>query len=408
MKLASNVSAMTQSFVYAAARTPFGRFGGALADVRPDDLASIAIKGILDKALALDQGLIDEVVWGCANQAGEDNRNIGRMAGLLAGLPVSVPATTVNRLCGSSLDAAMIASRMIESGDAQVVVAGGVESMTRSPWVLPKPSKAYPAGNVTAVSTTLGWRLVNRNMPAEWTVSLGECNELLADRTGISRERQDEFAATSHELADRAWDEGFYDDLVMAVPGADLLRDESIRPATTVQRLAKLDPAFRPDGTITAGNASPLNDGASAVLIGSATAASVIGSDPIARIAGRGAAANDPRDFGIAPVQAAENALQRAGISWSDIAAVELNEAFAVQSLACIDAWGIDPALVNAKGGAISIGHPLGASGGRILGTLAKRLTDTRERWGVAAICIGVGQGLAVVLENVASSGGRP
>ena len=399
---------MTQSFVYATARTPFGRFGGALADVRPDDLASIAIKGILGKAPALDPGLIDEVVLGCANQAGEDNRNIGRMAGLLAGLPVSVPATTVNRLCGSSLDAAMIASSMIETGDAEVIVAGGVESMTRAPWVLPKPSKAYPAGNVTAVSTTLGWRLVNEPMPAEWTVSLGECNELLADKTGISRERQDEFAANSHELAERAWDEGFYDDLVIAVPGADLRRDESIRPGTTAQRLAKLKPAFRADGTITAGNASPLNDGASAVLIGSETAESVIGSDPIARIAGRGAAANDPRDFGIAPVQAAEKALRRAGIGWSDIGAVELNEAFAVQSLACIDAWGIDPKLVNAKGGAISIGHPLGASGGRILGTLAKRLAETGERWGLAAICIGVGQGLAVVLENVASSEGRP
>ena len=407
MNLAPNLSSMTQSFVYAAARTPFGRFGGALADARPDDLASIAIKGILAKATALDPNVIDEVTWGCANQAGEDNRNIARMAGLLAGLPISVPATTVNRLCGSSLDATMTASRMIESGDAQVVIAGGVESMTRSPWVLPKPSKAYPAGNVTAVSTTLGWRLVNKEMPAEWTVSLGECNELLADKIGISRERQDEFAVTSHDLAEKAWNEGFYEDLVIEVPGVELARDESIRPGTTAQRLGTLKPAFRPDGTITAGNASPLSDGASAVLIGSATAATVIGSDPIARIAGRGAAANDPRDFGIAPVQAAENALRRAGLSWSDVGAVELNEAFAVQSLACIDAWRIDPKLINAKGGAISIGHPLGASGGRILGTLAKRLTLTGERWGVAAICIGVGQGLAVVLENVASKAGR-
>lgn len=398
---------MSQSFLYAAVRTPFGRFGGALADVRPDDLASIAIKGILANVPALDQNLINEVTWGCANQAGEDNRNIGRMAGLLAGLPTLVPATTVNRLCGSSLDAAMMASRMIESGDAQVVVAGGVESMTRSPWVLPKPSKAYPAGNVTAVSTTLGWRLVNKEMPTEWTVSLGECNEQLADKTGISRERQDEFAVTSHELSERAWNEGFYDDLVVAVPGVDLSWDESIRPSTTAQRLAQLKPAFRPDGTITAGNASPLNDGASAVLIGSETAASAIGLDPVARIAGRGGAANDPRDFGIAPVQAAENALRRAGITWSDVGAVELNEAFAVQSLACIDAWKIDPKLVNAKGGAIAIGHPLGASGGRILGTLAKRLTQSGERWGVAAICIGVGQGLAVVLENVSSSWSR-
>ncbi len=398
---------MNQSYVYATVRTPFGRFGGALAGVRPDDLAAVVITGALAKAPALDHQLISEVIWGCANQAGEDNRNVGRMAGLLAGLPTSVPATTVNRLCGSSLDAVMIASRAIETGDADIVLAGGVESMSRAPWVLPKPSRPYPAGDVRAVSTTLGWRLVNEQMPTEWTVSLGECNEQLAAKTGITRERQDEFAVSSHDLAQRAWDEGFYDDLVTAVPGVDLARDESIRPGTTPQRLSSLKPAFRPDGTITAGNASPLNDGASAVLIGSETAATVIGSDPLARIAGRGAAANDPRDFGIAPVQAAENALRRAGLSWSDIGAVELNEAFAVQSLACIDAWRIDPTLVNAKGGAISIGHPLGASGGRILGTLAKRLTETGERWGVAAICIGVGQGLAVVLENVAPNGAR-
>jgi acetyl-CoA acyltransferase len=398
---------MNDAFVYAAVRTPFGRLGGALSGVRTDDLASAAIRGLLTKTPALDRQLISEVIWGCANQAGEDNRNVGRMAGLLAGLPISVPATTVNRLCGSSLDAAMMASRSIQTDDAAIVIAGGVESMTRAPWVLPKPSRAYPAGDVTAVSTTLGWRLVNAQMPAEWTVSLGECNELLAAKTGIPRERQDEFAAASHDLAERAWDEGFYDDLVTAVPGADLHRDESIRPGTTAQRLSALNPAFRLDGTITAGNASPLSDGASAVLIGSGRAATVIGSEPLARIAGRAAVANDPRDFGVAPVQAAENALRRAGVRWPDIGAVELNEAFAVQSLACIDAWRIDPKLVNARGGAISIGHPLGASGGRILGTLAKRLAETGERWGVAAICIGVGQGLAVVLENATSSRGR-
>jgi len=399
---------MNQSFVYLTVRTPFGKFNGALAGIRPDDLAAVAIKGVLGKAPDLDSALLSEVILGCANQAGEDNRNVGRMATLLAGLPTSVPATTVNRLCGSSLDAVMIASRTIETGDADVIIAGGVESMTRAPWVLPKPSRAYPAGDVNAVSTTLGWRLVNTQMPAEWTVSLGECNELLADKTGISRERQDEFAVTSHDLAERAWDEGFYEDLVEPVPGTDLARDESIRPGTTAERLGTLKAAFRADGSITAGNASPLSDGASAVLIGSESAASVIGMDPIARIAGRGSAANDPRDFGIAPVQAAEKALQRAGIRWSDVGAVELNEAFAVQSLACVDAWGIDPKLVNAKGGAISLGHPLGASGGRILGTLAKRLAETGERWGVAAICIGVGQGLAVVLENVASDSSRP
>jgi acetyl-CoA acyltransferase len=255
---------------------------------------------------------------------------------------------------------------------------------------------------VTAVSTTLGWRLVNANMPGEWTSSLGESNELLAEKTGISRERQDEFAVGSHERAERAWADGFYADLVVDVPGVELARDESIRPGTTAQKLAALKPSFRPDGTITAGNASPLNDGASAVVLGSASAAGAIGLAPLARIAGRGVAATEPPMFGIAPVEAANRALARAGITWSDVAAVELNEAFAVQSLACIDAWEIDPDLVNAKGGALAIGHPLGASGGRVLGTLAHRLRESGDRWGVAAICIGVGQGLAVVLENAA------
>jgi acetyl-CoA acyltransferase len=389
------------SFLYAAVRTPFGRFGGALAEVRPDDLAAVALSGVLAKVEALDTARIGDVVWGCANQAGEDNRNVGRMAALLAGLPTSVPATTVNRLCGSSLDAALSASRTVETGDADVVVAGGVESMTRAPWVLPKPSRAFPAGNVTAVSTTLGWRLVNDRMPAEWTVSLGEANEALADRTGISRERQDEFAARSHVLADKAWADGFYDGLVVPVPGVDLARDEGIRPGSTAEKLSGLKQAFRPDGTITAGNASPLNDGASALVIGSEAAADLVGRAPLARIAGRGVHALDPQDFAIAPVEAANKALARAGIGWGDVAAVELNEAFAVQSLACIDAWDVDPAIVNARGGAIAIGHPLGASGGRILGTLAERLVESGGRWGVAAICIGVGQGLAVVLENV-------
>ena len=391
---------MTESFVYAASRTPFGRFGGALAGVRPDDLAATALSGALAKAPGLDPAAIGDVFWGNANGAGEDNRNVGRMAVLLTGLPTSIPATTINRLCGSSLDAAIMASRAVETGDADIVVAGGVESMTRAPWVLPKPARGFPAGDTTAISTTLGWRLVNERMPAEWTISLGECNEQLQERFGISRERQDEFAARSHELAASAWADGFYDALVTPVDGVDLARDESIRDGTTTDKLAGLKPAFRPGGTITAGNASPLNDGASALLIGSAEAADTIGLDPLARIAGRGVHALDPQDFGFAPVQAANQALARAGISWSDVGAVELNEAFAVQSLACVDAWQIDSEIVNTKGGAIAIGHPLGASGARILGTLAHRLVESGQRWGVAGICIGVGQALAVVLEN--------
>ncbi|MEU9168637.1 thiolase family protein [Streptomyces sp. NPDC048420] len=396
------------AFLYCATRTPFGRFNGALAGVRPDDLAAAAITSTLARVPGLDPAAIDDVVWGNANGAGEDNRNVGRMAALLAGLPVSVPGTTVNRLCGSSLDAAMTASRTIESGDAEVVLTGGVESMTRAPWVLPKSAKPFPAGDVTAVSTTLGWRLVNPRMPKEWTVSLGEANEQLQERFGISRERQDEFAARSHQLAHAAWESGFYDDLVVPVEGVDLARDEGIRAGSTPEVLAGLRPVFRTaeqGGTITAGNASPLNDGASAVLLGSEKAAATIGADPIARIAGRGVMALEPQAFGYAPVEAANRALARAGIGWDQVGAVELNEAFAVQSLACVDAWKIDPAIVNQKGGAIAIGHPLGASGGRVLATLAKVLRETRQRYGVAAICIGVGQGLAVVLENCAVTG---
>ena len=395
---------ITESFVYDAVRTPFGRFAGALAGVRPDDLAAVVVKDLVARApgLVSDPTWIDEVVFGDANQAGEDNRNVGRMAALLAGLPTSIPATTVNRLCGSSLDAAMIASRQIEVGDAEVVLVGGVESMSRAPWVLPKTDKPYPAGNQTLSSTTLGWRLVNPAMQSEWTVSLGEATEQLREKYDVSRERQDAFAERSHRLAGEAWDSGFYDDLTVAVPGVELARDESIRPETSLERLAGLRTAFRKEnGTVTAGNASPLNDGASAVLLVNAAAAGRLGLEPIARIAGRGAHAVEPQYFGFAPVEAANAAVRRAGITWDDVEEVELNEAFAAQSLVCVDAWGIDPEIVNPHGGAIAIGHPLGASGGRILGTLARSLQRSGKRWGVAAICIGVGQGLAVVLENV-------
>ena len=347
---------------------------------------------------------IDEVVFGNANGAGEENRNVARMATLLAGLPLSIPGTTVNRLCGSSLDAAIIASRQINTGEADVVLVGGVESMSRAPWVLPKTTRPFPMHDLAAANTTLGWRLINDAMPPEWTVSLGEATELLRERFGISRERQDEFAARSHRLTARAWDEGRYDSLVAAVSGTDLERDETVRPDSTPETLAGLRTVFRREnGTVTAGNASPMNDGASAALLGSSTGADVLGLEPLARIAGRATAANEPDFFGYAPVEAVNRALSRAGIGWKDVAAVELNEAFAAQSLACTDAWGVDPEIVNAWGGAIAIGHPLGASGTRVLGTLARRLEASGERWGVAALCIGVGQGIAVVLENVAA-----
>lgn len=393
---------MGTSFVYDAVRTPFGRYGGALAGTRPDDLAALVVGEQARRATALDPERIDEILLGNANGAGEENRNVARMAGLLAGLPVGIPAAAINRLCGSSLDAVMLASRAIEVGDADVVIAGGVESMSRAPLVMPKPEKPFQAGNMELVSTTLGWRLINKRMRPEWTVSLGEATEQLREKHGVTRDRQDEFAARSHRLANQAWGDGFFDNQVVAVPEVELTRDESIRPDTTVEKLAGLKTSFRKEnGTVTAGNASPLNDGASAVLVGSEAAADLTGLQPLARIAGRGAAANEPQFFGFAPVEAANRALAKAGINWSDVSLVELNEAFAAQSLACVDAWDIDPEIVNAHGGAIAIGHPLGASGGRVVGTLARALQASGRRWGVAAICIGVGQGLALVLENV-------
>jgi acetyl-CoA acetyltransferase family protein len=392
---------MNEVFLYDAVRTPFGKYGGSLANTRPDDLAALVVAAVVERSGAAGER-VDEIVLGNANGAGEENRNVGRMAGLLAGLPTSVPASTVNRLCGSSLDATILGSRQIALGEADVVVVGGVESMSRAPWVLPKSNRPFPAGNSELVSTTLGWRLVNPEMPDVWTVSLGEATEQLREREGVSREDQDEFALRSHRAAGAAWDSGFYDSQVVAVPGVDLARDESIRPGTTRDALAGLKPVFRKDGTVTAGNASPLNDGASAALLGSDAGGRTLGRAPLARVAGWGAAANEPQFFGFAPVEAANTALRRAGISWGDVAAVELNEAFAAQSLACIRAWDVDPEIVNRHGGAIAIGHPLGASGTRILGTLARTLEQSGARWGVAAICIGVGQGLAVVLENPA------
>ena len=404
---------MTEAFLYDAVRTPFGKFGGGLAGVRPDDLAAHVIGEAVRRAPGLDPERIDEVVFGNANGAGEENRNVARMGTLLAGLPVGVPGTTVNRLCGSSLDAAIIASRQIATGDADLVLTGGVESMSRAPWVLPKTEKPYPAGDMALVSTTLGWRLVNKRMRPDWSISLGEATERLREKYGVTRQAQDEFSAASHNLAAAAWDEGFYDSLVAAVPGTELTRDEGIRPGSSAEKLAGLKTVFRaeadgPDGgTITAGNASPLSDGASAAWLGSEAAAGLLGLDPLARIAGRGAHANDPQYFGYAPVEAANKALAKAGIGWDQVGAVELNEAFAAQSLACINGWGIDPAIVNRHGGAIAMGHPLGASGGRLLGTLARSLQASGERWGVAAICIGVGQGLAVVLENVTAGASK-
>ena len=386
-------------FILDAVRTPIGRHGGALAGVRPDDLAAGVIGALVQRSPNLDPAEIGDVVFGDNNGSGEDNRNVARMALLLAGVPPSVPGTTVNRLCGSGLEAVITASRAIAVGDHSVCIAGGVESMSRAPWVMLKPERGYPRTNETMWSTTLGWRMVNPRMPGNWTISLGEGAELLASKYSISREEQDAFAVRSHRQAAAAWDVGRYAAEVVPVEGTDLARDECIRPDSTIEALAKLRPAFRPDGTVTAGNASPLNDGAAAVLLGDAEAARRAGREPLARIVARAVSAVEPPLYGIGPVAAANTALRRAGIAWKDLAVVELNEAFAAQSLACLRDWpDLDPEKVNPNGGAIAIGHPIGCSGARIIGSLAHELHRRGGGYGLAAICIGVGQGLAVVL----------
>jgi len=388
------------AYILDAVRSPFGRYGGGLAEVRPDDLAAHVVSALLERSPDLDPARVDEVLFGDANQAGEDNRNVARMAWLLNGLPTSVPGATLNRLCGSSLDAAMQASREIEVGDASIAVVGGVESMSRAPWILLKTEGAYPREHQQLHSSTLGWRMVNPRMPGRWTISLGQSAEKLAQIYAVSREAQDEFALRSHQRALAGWDSGYYSQWVVPVPDTELERDENMRPDTSLEKLAKLRPSFAEGGTVTAGNSSPLNDGAGAMLIADDAGARAAGREPLARIVSRGAAGVDPDVFGIAPVRAAEVALRRAGIGWEDVAVVELNEAFASQCLADISQWkGLDPDKVNPNGGAIALGHPLGASGVRILGGLAHELARRGGGFGVAALCIGVGQGLAVVLE---------
>ncbi|WP_127819337.1 thiolase family protein [Microbacterium sp. CPCC 204701] len=386
------------TYIYDAVRTPFGRAGGALSGVRPDDLAALVMRTVVERT-GLDPARIEDVIFGDANQAGEDNRNVARMGALLAGFPTSVPGVTVNRLCGSSVEAVIQGSRAIEAGDADLVLAGGVESMSRAPFVVEKSPKPWPAvGNQTLWNTSIGWRMVNKALPAPWTISNGESAEKLAEIYGISREEQDAFALQSHRRAAEAWAEGAFDDEIVQVPGAELARDEGIRDDTTLEKLAGLKALFTADGTVTAGNSSPINDGASAVLLGREGA---MDAEPLARITGRGAFGNDPDVFGVAPVEAANRALARAGRTWADVDFVELNEAFASQSLACAKLWTeLDPATLNERGGAIAIGHPLGASGGRIIGRAAHELRRRGAGVAVAAICIGVGQGLAVVLER--------
>lgn len=387
-------------FIYDAARGATGRFGGALAGVRPDDMGASILRAIVERTPQLDPTAIDEVILGNTNGAGEENRNVGRMAVLLAGLPTSIPASTTNRLCGSGLDAVVQASRAIALGDSSIAIAGGVESMTRAPYVLEKAAKAYQHSNPTLYSTSIGWRFPNPAMPEKWMISLGGSAELLADRYSISREAQDEFALGSHLKANAAWDRGDFAAEVVPIPGSTLERDEPIRADASIESLARLKPAFRSDGTVTAGNSSPLNDGVSAVLLGDAGAEARLGRAPMARIAGRGLSGVDPEFFGIGPVEAANLALARAGIGWGDLALVELNEAFASQSLSCLALWPeLDPEIVNVSGGAIALGHALGSSGSRVLTTLVHGLRRRGGGWGLAALCIGMGQGIAVVVE---------
>jgi acetyl-CoA acetyltransferase family protein len=380
-------------YVVDAVRTPIGRYRGALAGVRPDDLAAVVLKALVERAPGLDRSAIDDVWLGAANQAGEDNRNVARMAVLLAGLPVTVPGVTVNRLCGSGMEAVVEASRAIAVGDARVAVAGGVESMSRAPFVALTAEQPL-------VTTALGWRLVNRAMPSDWTVTLGEGAEMLARKRGITRDEQDQFALESHIRAAAAWDEGRMATEVVDVPGVTLARDQCIRTDTSADSLAGLRPVFRDSGTVTAGNSSPLSDGAAALLLADEAGAAAMGVRPLARVVSRAVSATEPPLYGLGPVEAADRALRRAGIGWGDLAVVELNEAFAVQALACLAEWpDLDPALVNPNGGAVALGHPIGCSGARIVATLVHELRRRGGGYGLATMCIGVGQGIAVVLE---------
>jgi len=405
-----------------AVRTPIGKLRGALSAVRPDDLAGFAIESLLarvaqasgqDKAAL--HARIDEVILGCANQAGEDNRNVARMALLLAGLPESVPGVTVNRLCASGLEAAVQASRAIRLGDAQLMIAGGVESMTRAPWAVAKPAEGFAGGPMTSFDTSLGWRFPNPRLAARFPLeSMGETAENVAAQHKIARGAQDEFAFSSHQKAVAAQAANRFAHELLSVPvdsfsggkkkvaAPAFERDEGPRADSTVEKLATLKPVFRDGGSVTAGNSSGLNDGAAALLLGSRRAAEELGLKPLARIVATAAAGVDPRVMGIGPVPASQAALKKAGLTARDLDLVELNEAFAAQSLAVIGALGLDAAKVNVDGGAIALGHPLGMSGARILGHLAYALRERGGRYGLATLCIGVGQGLSVIIEAVA------
>ncbi|MER3479014.1 MAG: acetyl-CoA C-acyltransferase [Meiothermus sp.] len=406
----SAIRKVMEAWIVDAVRTPVGKHGGALAGVRPDDLAAIPLKALLERT-GVPGGDLEDVYLGCANQAGEDNRNVARMALLLAGIPQSVGGSTVNRLCGSGLDAVASAARAVMLGEGAAYIGGGVESMSRAPWVMPKAERAFPTGNVTVYDTTLGWRFVNPRMQELYgTEAMGETAENLAELYKIPREAQDRFALRSHQKAIAAQERHGYAEEMVPVEVKDrkgntlqVKTDEGPRADTSLEALAKLKPVFRPGGTVTAGNSSSLNDGAAAVLVVAREYAQAHGLKPLARVRSMAVAGVEPRIMGIGPVPASKRALERAGLTLADLGVIELNEAFAAQSLAVLHDWGLDPEdpRLNPNGGAIAIGHPLGSSGARILTTLLYEMRRRDAQFGMATMCIGVGQGIAMVVENL-------
>jgi len=399
---------LKEAWIVEALRTPFGRYGGALSSVRPDDLAATVLEAVVTRS-GINAADIDDVILGCANQAGEDNRNVARMALLVAGYPVEVPGQTVNRLCGSGLQALAAAANAIAVGDVEVVVAGGVESMSRAPLVTLKPESGLERGNRELVDTTIGWRFVNPRLHAKYpAISLGETAERVANQWHVSREAQDEFALASQQRASAAAARGVHAEEIVPVSvpqrsGEPIVvdRDEHPRPDTTAAALAKLKPAFAANGTVTAGNASGINDGAAALLVVESERARALGLKPYARIVATAVAGVDPSVMGAGPIPAIKKLLERTGLTVADIDRVELNEAFASQAVACINELGLDPAKTNVHGGAIALGHPLGASGARMATTLVRELRRSGGRYGIAAMCIGVGQGIAMLVERV-------
>jgi len=394
---------LTEAFISTALRTPVGKHGGSLANVRPDDLAAVPIKAVVERS-GVDPATIDDVILGCTNQAGEDNRNVARMALLLAGLPVEVPGQTVNRLCGSGLQAVASAAQAIKAGEGETFIAGGVESMTRAPYVMLKSGEPWNRKPPETADTTVGWRFVNPRMKKDWTIALGETAEVVAERYKISRAEQDAFALESQRRAEQALQDCVFTNELVPVQLADgstFAKDEYPRAGTTLESVGKLKPAFRKDGTVTAASSSGINDGAAALLVTGGRADGPMGGKPLARIVTTAVAGVDPSCMGLGPIPATKKALKRAGLTIDQIDLIELNEAFAAQAIACMRELKLDPAKVNIYGGGIALGHPLGCTGAKLLTTLVHALTRRQLRRGLVTMCIGVGQGIAMIVERV-------